>query len=160
MERKIHPLSRSQSMGSMLSQNSFDSKLKKLADTILVDQEEENSYSLESARLACKEFFTNTFLGDVYNNALLLLSVFSCAQFIQQTYSDVDRDSAGGYTELIIAIIFTWDWCLNCFIADHKILFFTRCDRRCPHTHALSSFAFIFFFFSLDDDYCSTVSTR
>jgi hypothetical protein len=131
---KIHPAALSTSgrgrsgsvsnLSSQFSSISFDSKLKRLADSIHVEDEENERLSVERFRLLLKEIFTNSIIGDFYNNTLLIVSVFSCFQYIQQTYADNPDDT--DYVELAIAILFTWDWCLNCFIADHKMIFFTR----------------------------------
>ncbi len=127
---KIHPSGGStipasgNSNANLAHLNSFDTKLKKLADSIKVEDEDDEKQSLEQIRLTTKELFTNTIFGEVYNSVLLVISIFSCFQYLQQTY--VDNPDEKDYVELTIAIIFTWDWILSCFIADHKMLFFTR----------------------------------
>ena len=116
----LRTLSREQSSASI------DSKLRRqLADSIGgVEEEDDDKFSIEQIRIATKNFFSHSFLGEIYNNILLLLSIFSCIQHIQQTYDKTPptRD----LLELCLAIIFTLDWCLCCFIADHKILFVSR----------------------------------
>ena len=131
-QAKIHPSGlgtrgRSGSISNLASQsstNAFDSKLKRLADSIHIEDEENEGFSIEKLRLILKEILTNSFIGDAYNNLLLAISCFSCFQYIQQTYVENPDDS--DYVELSIAILFTCDWVLNCFVADHKMIFFTR----------------------------------
>jgi hypothetical protein len=126
---KIYPtLSSNKLQSTSLSHSqssvSFDThKLKKLAESIKVEEDDEK-LSIEQIRLSVKDFFTHTWLGECYNNILLVISVFSCFQYLQQTYEDNPNER--DYIELSIAIIFTLDWCLSCFIADHKVIFFTR----------------------------------
>ncbi len=115
-----------QSIGVLSRQQSstLDSKLRKqLADSIGVEEEEEE-LTFEKMRIETKNFFTNTLFGELYNNLLLILSVFSCIQHIQQTY---DKDPpTKDVLELSLAILFTLDWCLCFFIADLKIFFISR----------------------------------
>ena len=115
------------SIGNLSRQSSMslDSKLRKqLADSIGVEEDDDDKFSIEQIRVTTKNFFTNSFLGEVYNNILLILSIFSCIQYIQQSYDQTPPSK--DLLELCLAIIFTLDWCLCCFIADHKILFVSR----------------------------------
>jgi hypothetical protein len=110
---------------SKLKSSFNDAKLRQLAETIFVNQnEKENLLFIENFRLKTKEFLTHSVIGEFYNNILLLASVFSCGQYLYGTYQKNDNEK--DFIELGIAIVFTLDWCLNCFIADHKVLFFTR----------------------------------
>jgi hypothetical protein len=111
----------------IVPQTSFDTKLKRIAESINVDDNDDQK-SVEQLRLYVKEIVTNSFLGEFYNNVLLVLSIFSCFHYIEQTYLNVNDSFLGSpVVELALASIFTWDWFLNCFIADHKVIFFTRC---------------------------------
>ncbi len=103
------------------SKTSLDVKLGRIADTL---EQKEEKESWESFRLKTKEFLTHSVIGEIYSNLLLAASVFSCFQYLSNTYREDETDK--DYVELGIAIVFTLDWCLNCFIADHKVLFFTR----------------------------------
>jgi hypothetical protein len=125
----IGDLRRQPSFGSLsnksflTSKTNLDVKLRGLATTLSFEQHEDKQ-SIEQFRLKTKEFLTHSMIGEFYNNLLLLGSVFSCGQYLYGTYQEDDNEK--DYIELGIAIIFTLDWCLNCFIADHKVLFFTR----------------------------------
>ena len=106
------------------SSSSLDSKLRKqLADSIGIEEGDEE-VTFEKIRLETKHFFTNTFFGELYNNLLLILSIFSCIQFIQQTYDKKPPNQ--DILELSLAILFTLDWCLCFFIADLKVFFVSR----------------------------------
>jgi hypothetical protein len=121
MER-IHP---SSSFSKKVNQSSMDSRLTKMSDAIRIgDDDDDGRMSVEQIRLMTKDFFTNTFIGMTYNSLLLLLSIVSCFEYIAQTYFST-ADTLP-FMELLLAVVFTWDWCVNCFIAEHKSLFFTR----------------------------------
>lgn len=47
---------------------------------------ESDKDSIEQVRIKVKKFFATSFLGIFYTNVLLFMSVFSCLQFIVQTY--------------------------------------------------------------------------
>jgi hypothetical protein len=84
------------------------------------------------ARQNLKKFMAQHWAGQYYDNCLLVLSVVSCFEYIYQTYlhQSIAEDRRVlwrlNILELIFASIFGLDWCLNCFMAEHRILFFTR----------------------------------
>ncbi len=94
-----------------------------------------NGDSIEFLRLGVKDFLQNSLVGQIYNHCLLLMSIFSCLQFLVHTYNDeyprssnnnVGNGVNGDIVEFIIACIFAMDWALSLFIADHKGIFLTR----------------------------------
>ncbi len=131
MKRQHAPLLSTQA-SSAGSNNSFsasktsltDVKLRRIADSISNRQDDSGQYGIEDVRLKTKEFLAHSIIGELYNNIMLLISIFSSFHYIYNTYRD-DGDEKD-FMELGIAIIFTLDWCLSCFLADHKVLFFTR----------------------------------
>lgn len=124
MKRHHAPIQHTLSSNKDNSTNALnDAKLRRLADSIS-KQQQDDKQSLEQLRLRTKELLTHSWPGEIYNNLLLLTSVFSCFQYLYNTYQDNHNER--DFIELGIAIVFTLDWCLNCFIADHKVLFFTR----------------------------------
>ena len=60
---------------------------------------------------------------------LLALSVLSCLEFIYQTYLDPVKDrlliDQFDIAEQFLAVLFTVDWFLNLFLADHRIVYFS-----------------------------------
>ena len=87
-------------------------------------------HRLEVLRVQANHFFDHTALGKFYFNTLLVLSVFSCFQYIFSTYQPAEGNVAAqqyifGILELCLASLFLWDWCLNLFLAEHKIKYLT-----------------------------------
>jgi hypothetical protein len=101
----------------------------------------------EMVRLKIKKYFATSWFGRVYTNALLILSILSCVLYITQTYlnhsSELHLVSASNLRhksvtllkeiisyfskiELGMAALFAFDWCLNLFIADHRMEQFLR----------------------------------
>jgi hypothetical protein len=105
--------------------------------SVLLDKQEEKKYkkekdehdgnTLNDIRLKMKKFVLTSFLGKRYMNILLGLSIFSCLQFIYQTYLDEDKEADKqildffGFMELILAALFGFDWCLWLFLADDRL---------------------------------------
>jgi len=87
--------------------------------------------SLEEMRVRVKKFMTTSTFGQNYNNVLLLISVASSIEYMYQTYLDpTDHPNAIllnnlNIVEKILASLFMFDWCLNYFMADHKLIFMT-----------------------------------
>ena len=91
-----------------------------------------NKNWLENSRIVIKSFLDNSFWGKCYRYFFLALSIISCFQYIYQTYIN-DNTSIGRFQlyiflnlELCIAVLFIFDWCLELFVADYKIAYFTR----------------------------------
>ncbi len=108
---------------------------KAISFTIPEGGNDESNDSIEFLRLAVKDFLQNSLVGQIYNHCLLLMSIFSCLQFLVHTYNDeyprssnnnVGNGVNGDIIEFIIACIFAVDWALSLFIADHKGIFLTR----------------------------------
>ena len=108
----------------MMSGKSFDST--SLASSLDKISNAENETPMwEVIRLKLKKLVATTFLGKLYVNILLLLSVLSCGQYIYQTYLDEVRDhellAVFSVVELFLAGLFAFDWCLWLFLADHRL---------------------------------------
>jgi len=63
------------------------------------------------------------------------MSVFSCCEYIYELYLN-DSDPREHevlvvlhIVELVLASLFTFDWLLSFFMADHKLIFCTRLGR-------------------------------
>ena len=89
----------------------------------------------ELVRLRVKFLMASTWGGQLYRNALLVLSIVSCLFFIIQTYYEYeDHLSYRGrtvtyllnYAELLLAGIFSFDWLLELFVAEHKTEYIFR----------------------------------
>ena len=71
-------------------------------------------------------------LGMYYENVFLLMSIFSCCEYIYELYlNDSDQRQREELAvlhiaELVLAVLFTFDWMLCFFMADHKLIFCTR----------------------------------
>ena len=86
-------------------------------------------YSMEDIRLKTKKFLTHSKFGYYYENILLIISVASSIEYICQTYLDDNKDSQQDIIillntiEKVLAVVFMFDWSLNFFTADHKLVF-------------------------------------
>ena len=91
-----------------------------------------SNFNMEEVRTRVKKWVTNSFPGLIYNNTMLIISMFSPIEYIYVTYLDT-QDAAQDMilqnlyvVEKVLACFFMFDWCLNFFIADHKVIFMTR----------------------------------
>lgn len=109
----------------MKNSKSFDAS----AFASLIDEksiEAEKTPLLEMLRLKTKKYLATSFLGKLYTNSLLVLSVLSCLQYILQTYvSGAEPEGRNilnifSKLELCLAALFAFDWVLNLFLADHR----------------------------------------
>jgi hypothetical protein len=90
-------------------------------------------FNLENFRLSTQKFMLSSSFGQIYFNFFLLMSLFSCGQYIYQTYS---QNSMIRFLltliEIILAGMFFFDWCLSLFLAeqrwDHFWSFFALVD--------------------------------
>ena len=113
------------------------------SDVIDNVKEVENEVApLERFRLQTKAFLAYSTLGRLYDTILLVMSVISCFAFIYQTYLPINssysmygtetgaalQNSRLNRLELVVASIFTVDFMLSLFIADHKVEFLRRYD--------------------------------
>lgn len=93
---------------------------------------QEESVTMEERRLQLKKFMTHSKIGKYYENFVLLLSLISCFEYIYETYlhKSVPEDQYQLHVlknlELVFATIFAVDWSLNLFLAEHRVLYFTR----------------------------------
>ncbi len=116
---------------SFRAQTSFmDNRLKDAMESLKGHEEEDDEHTtIETLRLDTKEFLEKTFFGEIYSQFLLVVSILSCLRYIQLTYQDdypSDSNSRDDVIEMIVACLFTMDWCLNLFIADHRGLYLSR----------------------------------
>ena len=91
-------------------------------------EEVEKTSEIEIFRVQLKKFMQTSSFGRTYSNFLLVLSVLSCFQFIIQTYASnfVALIFYFDKVEKALAGLFSFDWCLNFFMADHKGEFVNR----------------------------------
>lgn len=82
--------------------------------------------------VGCGDIYLTLSSGLYYENVLLLMSVFSCCEYIYELYLN-DSDPREHevlvvlhIVELVLASLFTFDWLLSFFLADHKLIFCTR----------------------------------
>jgi len=91
------------------------------------DEEEAEKDIIEAYRVAVKKFLATTTTGRLYDTALLLLSVTSSLEFIYQTYLDPVENAylidVMNIAEQVLAVVFSLDWLLNFFLAEHRILY-------------------------------------
>lgn len=120
-----------------LGSKSFDTSA--LALLLLEDNNSEEQVPyLEMLRIKTKKYLAISFVGKVYTNSLLILSILSCLQYIFQTYISGSQPEGKellnifSKLELCLAGLFAFDWLLNLFIADHRweqlISFFSLVD--------------------------------
>jgi voltage-gated potassium channel len=99
------------------SSHSLDLQMKNQEEATKIDK-------LEFIRLKLKKLVNNSIPGFLYTNIMLALSIFSCLEFIVETYIyDKELNQHLEKLEVFMAAIFSFDWILNFFIADHKLLF-------------------------------------
>ena len=106
----------------------------------IIQEKPEDKSDIEILRLRTKAFFAYSWLGRKYDWCLLLLSIISCLSFIYQTYLPDDNtftlsDQYSGakvinvrlnQAELTFAAIFSIDFGISLFIADHRWEFLRR----------------------------------
>ena len=101
------------------------------------DDEEANNlvaqFTIEKLRMYVKKIFVTSRFGTIYDMALLILSFVSAAQLIFQTtlppeseQSAYQKVLADSFTilEMILAVLFGFDWLLALFLAEVKSEFF------------------------------------
>eukprot|EP01038_Epipyxis_sp_PR26KG_P016935 gene16935-23249_t len=111
----------------IMSQMSMDAKM--LSDKLpMVEEEDPNKKSeIEKFRLKLKSFLLSSFIGKVYELVLLIISLISTLQYIVQTYLGDSPLQVYIYqrftkAELAVASLFLFDWWLNLFLADNKMI--------------------------------------
>ena len=116
--------------GSMLN-SSYSSEKDLHRSDILDIIEDRNEDTLEKTfleilRLRVKRFLAYSLFGVVYEWSLHVLSLVSCILFIYQTYlpvsstKDITTLNYLDAIEYITTVIFTFDFLLSLFIADHR----------------------------------------
>ena len=92
------------------------------------DDVEEEHDIFEDARIKVKKFMSESFIGRTYENVLIVVAVFSGLQYIVTTYSQyLSQDEIGAFQslEIVLAVVFGWDWFFCLALADRKIDHFT-----------------------------------
>lgn len=99
-------------------------------DLPMEEEAPRTSIDLEKIRMMVKKIFVTSRFGTVYDAALLILSFLSCIQLIYQTYLDAEDESdmkireSFEILEMVLAVLFGFDWLLSLFLADVKSEFF------------------------------------
>jgi len=78
---------------------------------------------IEIFRIKVKKFMSATVFGRAYADALMVLSVLSCFQFIYLTYDGHEDLAMFDIIEMALAALFSFDWLLSFFMADHRVEF-------------------------------------
>ena len=120
-------------MGSLLlwKEDNDDAKYKDVLEK-QISEDMSSFLSMEETRVRVKKFMMTSTLGRVYNDALLIISIASSLEFIYLTYLDPIDDKSKSlmlnlnFGEKALAILFMFDWCLNFYMADHKLKFMSR----------------------------------
>ena len=105
--------------------------LSKLGDTDKSSRDVESIFeSWDETRKRIKKRFERSWIGFLYENTLLLMSVVSCLQYIYTSYFDALTDTrlirTSDIVELAFASAFAFDWVLSFCLADHKVMFCYR----------------------------------
>lgn len=112
---------------SMKSSKTINEILDKADNEVIEDNDK-----IEKIRVKLKKFMSTSLVGLYYENILLIMSFISCMEYIYSTYLVESIPIQASIlhilaiVELFVAVIFTLDWCLSFFLADHKIIFCTR----------------------------------
>ncbi len=109
--------------------NSLHDSLNKSRRKILNEEEDkEKKKTLIFVRLMVKNIVTLSTAGRCYDKLLLWISVLSSISVIYQTYITDRKEIENIFNtcELVLACIFLFDWILQFYIADHKLIFLTR----------------------------------
>jgi hypothetical protein len=93
------------------------------------EQERHKTPLIEIIRIHLKKFMSRSLIGRVYTQIMIVLSLVSCLEYIYQTYLtdhlkyERDQRYVLALFELIISSLFTFDWVVAFFLADHKLVF-------------------------------------
>lgn len=95
-------------------------------------QSEEDVDTLEDIRITIKKYMSNSAVGVLYENLIILISIASAVVYIHSTYA-LDRHNSYqnqrkviDVIDLVFVSIFAFDWALNLFLADSKVYYFWR----------------------------------
>jgi hypothetical protein len=114
-----------------------ENKLDDLIDEDIQKDMTQAPSKLEVFRLRTLKFMASSWFGHIYTNFFLVVSIFSCGQYIYQTYLIDDQHVrilfpsplslllqqlrvALTYVEIALAILFLFDWCLSLFLAEQR----------------------------------------
>lgn len=116
-----------------VSSATSDPKLKRLADKLegaTDDYDEENIHTkIENFRMRLKRFMVVSYIGQLFQVTMLLLSILSVFEYIYTTYLSISKPldyyqyEVLKVVELVVATFFAFDWSLSFFLADHKTIF-------------------------------------
>lgn len=111
----------------MERQESMRVSTKEEVEAPQIDVEGEDHQSqIDAFRLRLKKFMTTSLFGKTYTDALLVLSILSSVQFVYTTYLNPQGGNHGKQMQILdvvekfIAALFSVDWLLSFFLADHK----------------------------------------
>lgn len=130
--------------------SNMDNKLRKIADSLDPSSVEfhDDKNALEAFRSNLKHLLHNNMFGIAYNFAMLCLSVLSCFELIYSIYlpningTIVDQIQVIiAQIELCIVCIFTFDWALNLFIAEHYFNYLVSFNSIVDMMTAISVFS-------------------
>jgi hypothetical protein len=105
--------------------------LSKLGDSEKSSRDVESIFERwDETRKKIKKRLERSWIGFLYENTLLLMSVVSCLQYIYASYFDALTDTrlirTSDIVELVFASTFAFDWVLSFCLADHKVMFCYR----------------------------------
>lgn len=131
---KLAPEESSSTINPSAARSTFAKLRSKITETIdETESEEKPKNVLETMRIKFKDFIYHTWFGRSYEQLMLFISVLSSFEYIYKTYIDTAiNDNDGSQMkiieefELFLALACAFDWFINFFIADHRILFMTR----------------------------------
>jgi hypothetical protein len=113
--------------------SNLESKIRQFTDNDeIVEDDGKIKSQFETLRLLTKNMLETSIIGQIYSQVLLGISVLSCLQFIYQTYLDQNTRHGAALLlyfsklELGIASLFLFDWSLQLFIAENRLVYIQR----------------------------------
>ncbi len=112
--------------------SAMDAGLKKITDNLEAMDEEKHKSRWDLFRLGTKQLLERTWIGGMYAESLLFVSVISCFEYIYQTYPNPSWKNGSkilevcSYLELVFAGLFGLDWIFQMIIADNSWTQFIR----------------------------------
>ena len=137
VEADRQPMSASSKARSQQAARSLESDvaMTKMMRKIVVEKKRTWTWEMDEEyfdemRVMAKKFMKRSWIGLLYENTLLLMSVVSCLQHIYSSYFDTLTDAklirTSDIVELVFASAFAFDWVLSFCLADHKVMFCYR----------------------------------
>ena len=94
----------------------------------LIKEDDEHRDVFEVYRVKIQKYMHTSLFGQLYENLLITAAIFSGCQYISSTYHYyLPEEVLNAYQtiEIVLAVIFSWDWVFCFFLADSKIMFTT-----------------------------------